>query len=208
MSELVPAAFDKGLLRRIKKLGCVIDVSAFEANDGELETCRQAISQTFGPDRTDAILFSVSPRKLRERKFFGDWLNLDTGKLIKRGTYKNDAGDELIDPTMEKLFKFGARSSACEIPDAGSGGQFAYAFLCPPYSLRGSARSIQETFDELRWAILPNDTENEILDWTSPILTNFSAYFKVGMEWWGIFLFTIFSRSRRRLIVLSASTTD
>jgi hypothetical protein len=200
--------FEKGLLRTMAKMGCAIRICAYEAESGDSEVCRIAIGQTFGKDCDHQVLASIEPRKMRERSFFGDWLDFDTGKLIKRGTHSNDAGVELINPTLLQLANFRARSSGGDIPEAGEGGQFAYAFLCPPYSLRGDARKIQETFDALRAALLPEDSENEIRDWTSPRLPEFSAYFKAGMEWWGIFLFTIFDSSRKRLLVLSASTTD
>jgi hypothetical protein len=192
----------------MSKMGCAIHIHAYEAESGEYEVCRSAIGQTFGVDSGNEALAFIQPRKMRERRFFGDWLDFDTGKLIKRGTYGNDLREELIDPTLMQLERFGARSGGSGIPEAGEGGQFAYAFLCPPYSLRGNARKIQDTFDTLRTALLPEDSEHEILDWTSPQLPEFSDYFKVGMDWWGIFLFTIFDPSRKRLLVLSASTTD
>ena len=92
--------------------------------------------------------------------------------------------------------------------DPGSGGQFAYAFSNPPYGLRARGSEVQALFEEIRDFILPPDERSEILDWTSPRLPEVSAYFSMGIDWWGVFLFTIHVPATGRLTAIAGSTTD
>lgn len=56
--------------------------------------------------------------------------------------------------------------------------------------------------------ILPAGSGEIITDWSSRRLGELSEYFRAGLDYWGVFLFTIFHPSTARLVVLSASTTD
>ncbi len=46
------------------------------------------------------------------------------------------------------------------------------------------------------------------MDWSSPRLPEASRFFAAGMEWWGVFLFTIYVPQIRRLTVIAGSTAD
>ena len=43
---------------------------------------------------------------------------------------------------------------------------------------------------------------------SSSALPDVSDYFADGMEWWGVFLFSIYTAETRRLAIIMASTTD
>jgi hypothetical protein len=88
------------------------------------------------------------------------------------------------------------------------GGQFAYAFSEPPYGLQARPSEVQELFCAIRDFILPRGSEHEISDWSSPRLTEASDYFTAGMDWWGVFLFTVYLPTLRRLTAIAGSTTD
>ena len=97
-------------------------------------------------------------------------------------------------------------SPVSEIENAG--GQFAYAFSCPPYRLQAKASAIQSTFDEIREFISPSKTEIHIWHWSNPALPQVSDYFAAGMEWWVVYLFSIHVPARRRLTIIAGSATD
>jgi len=90
----------------------------------------------------------------------------------------------------------------------GTGGNSAYAFLEPPYSLQASEGEIQALYAEITSFILPRDTAHEIRDWSSPDLPEVHPYFELGAEWWGIYLLTIWRPDDRTLVVIMASTSD
>ena len=65
-----------------------------------------------------------------------------------------------------------------------------------------------EIFHAVRRFILPPDLEHDILDWAHPELPEVADYFAQGMEWWGVFLFTIHVPALNRLTAIAGSTTD
>jgi hypothetical protein len=67
---------------------------------------------------------------------------------------------------------------------------------------------VQELFTAVRKFVLPPNLEHHILDWTSPRLPEVSKFFAAGMEWWGVFLFTVHVPAIRRLTVIAGSTSD
>ncbi|HRK71573.1 MAG TPA: hypothetical protein PLA85_08285, partial [Micropepsaceae bacterium] len=68
-------------------------------------------------------------------------------------------------------------------PNPGSDGNFAFAFLEPPYSLQASEGEMQALYAEITSFILPRDTAHEIRDWSSPDLPEVHPYFGSGAEW-------------------------
>ncbi|OWJ65980.1 hypothetical protein [Inquilinus limosus] len=200
-----PAAF-----RRFEAMGGVLDFAVFEESLGTEEELFEAIAAALGRRTSfDADrLQSLGRRRIDERLFFGDWLNHESGALLQLGSYTTADGRRLRNPTLLALERTSIRSGAGEIPEAGAGGQFAYAFSHPPYSLRAKPRQVQAVFDVIRCFILPPGHDGEILDWSSPRLPEVSDYFEAGMEWWGVFLFSIHIPALRRLTVIAGSTTD
>jgi len=204
-AETLPPAFS-----RFEEMWGVLDFAVFEDATGSEEEMLAAVPQALGASFTVDVerLRSLARRPIPENVFFGDWYDPASGKLLSLGNYITDNGDELQDPKLIDLSGLRIKSSSAALPEPGAGGQFAYAFSSPPYSLRAMPEDIQATFDEIRAFILPRKTQAEIFDWTDPRLVDVSEYFSAGMEWWGIFLFSIYVPSLRRLTIVAGSTTD
>ena len=200
--EKLPPAF-----KRFHKMSGVLDFAVFEGASGTKEEILSAISQAI-PNANVDRLSSLGSRRIKERAFFGDWYDRDSGMLLRLGSYDTADGQTLTNPKLKKLQGVKIVSGAVNIPDPGGGGQFAYAFSHPPYGLRGSPREVQSIFAEIRDFILPPGEVSEILDWSSPQLPEVSAYFANGMEWWGVFLFSIHIPASGRLTIIAGSTTD
>jgi hypothetical protein len=147
-------------------------------------------------------------RRIRPRAFSGDWYDLESGVLLKMGSYTTVDGSELKNPVLKNLDRVKSVSGLSPNPEAGSGGQFAYACANPPYRLKSRPREVQATFDEIGDFILPPAYESAIWDWRSPELPEASDYFAAGMEWWGAFLFSIHIPATKRLTIVAGSTTD
>lgn len=196
--------------KRYEKMLGVLNFAVFEDATGTEEEVLSAIPQTlrhshkFDADR----LRGLGCKRIRERAFFGDWYDLDTGLLLKVGGWRTVDGRELENPKLEKLDEVEIMSGAAPCPEAGAGGQFAYAFSCPPYGLKGRPSEVQAVFDEVRDFLLPPGQRSEICDWSSPQLPQVSAYFAAGMEWWGVFLFSIYIPEIERLSIVAGSSTD
>ncbi|MFT4074251.1 MAG: hypothetical protein QM647_01885 [Asticcacaulis sp.] len=150
----------------------------------------------------------LNNRHISAAQFFGDWYDPTDGGLIKLGSVMTADGQTLTNPKVRSLEKLQVVSSGGPGVEVGSGGQFAYAYLNPPYGLHGSPAEIQKTFDSIRKLILPETHAVTILDWTSPSLDKVSSYFKAGKEWWGIFLFSIYVPDLQRLTIIAGSATD
>lgn len=203
--EKLPPAF-----KRYEKMLGALDFAVFDDATGTEEEILSAISQAL-PDAgsLDARkLRSLGFRRIRERRFFGDWYDLESGLLLKIGSYKTADGSELENPTLKKLDRAKIISGAWQCPEVGAGGEFAYAFSHPPYGLKGQPSEVQATFEEIRDFILPPIHQAQIWDWSSPLLPEVSAYFAAGMEWWGVFLFSIHVPAIQRLTIVAGSTTD
>jgi hypothetical protein len=203
--KALPPAF-----RRFARVGGVLDFTVFGDADGGEDQALAAVATAFRKDESfnGPLLRTFGSRRLKERAFFGDWYDCDTGSLIKNGTWRTADGRELQNPRLVKLDRITITSGGGGIPDAGSGGQFAYAFSSPPYSLRARPKEVQALFSDIRDFILPPAETCEILDWTTPQLPQVSRYFAAGMDWWGVFLFTVHAPETRRLTVIAGSTTD
>jgi hypothetical protein len=203
--QSLPPAF-----KRYEKMMGALDFAVFDDATGTEEEILTAIPQALHQARTlDAeILRSVGFRRIRERRFFGDWYDFEGGMLLRIGDYKTADGAELKDPVLKKLDQVKIVSGASPCPEAGAGGQFAYAFSNPPYGLKGRPSEVQAIFEEIRDFILPPMHQGEIWDWGSPQLPEASDYFAAGMEWWGVFLFTIHIPAIQRLTIVSGSTAD
>ncbi|HEX8654378.1 MAG TPA: hypothetical protein VF693_04045 [Allosphingosinicella sp.] len=199
--EKLPPAF-----KRHRKMGGVLDFAIFEDADGGEEEILSAISAAYGFDTEK--LRTLGSRQINDRAFFGDWYDRETGSLIQRGSWATADGRKLENPPLKTTEGMQLVSGAAPCPEAGSGGQFAYAFLSPPYPIRARPREVQAAFEEIRDFILPPLHWHEILDWTSPRLGEVSDYFRMGMEWWGVFLFSIHVPALRRLTIIVGSATD
>lgn len=189
------------------QMGGVIDFRAYD-NVAALDeaVCVDAIARSVpGLDRE--ALCAINCRTIDKRTFLGDWCDHRTGALIRRGKWRV-ADRDLENPLLVELDGVEIIAGGGDIPEPGSGGQFAYAFASPPYGLEASPNEVQRVFDAMGRFLFPPSAEHTILDWSDPRLPEASDYFRAGMEWWGVFLMAVYIPSFQRLIVISASTTD
>lgn len=199
----LPAAF--GAYRQI---GGVLEFASFDGSDGSEADClaaiRAAIPAEFGFDA--GALRELGSRAIGLPEFLGDWCNPASGRLIRVGKWYGPNDTEYDSPELVSLEGIPGEGGVYFPPDPGSGGQFAYAFQCPPGSLKASPLDVQGLFDAVYGFLLPAGEEAEIRDWSSPQLDAVSDWFASGVDGWGVFLFTIYLKGSGRLRVVAASS--
>ncbi|MBL8546822.1 MAG: hypothetical protein JNL81_10175 [Hyphomonadaceae bacterium] len=197
----LPASFS-----RYRELWGVVEFAVFDDADGDPDTIFKTICSAAPIDDREALR-AIGFRLIDDAAFYGDWYDPATGDLLLLGEYTFEGGRKFRNAPLRELEGLQQMSGGSGIPEAGAGGQFAYAFAHPPYTMRACAET-QQVFEKIKHFILPTGVQHEILDWTSPDLPKASAYFEAGMEWWGIFLFSIYVPAHRRLTIIWASSTD
>jgi hypothetical protein len=198
----LPAAF-----QRFREIGGVLEFAVFEGVQGDRESALDAICAVL-PDADKNKLRALGYRCLDDSTFHGDWYDHQNRSLLRIGSYSTSDGRTLTDPPLVDLENVKITHGGGPIPEPGEGGQFAYAFSWTPYGLQARPTKIQALFDAIRDFIMPPNLEHEILDWTNPKLPEVSAFFAAGMEWWGVFLFTVHVPETGLLTVICGSTTD
>lgn len=158
----------------------------------------------------DAIvaLQSLNERPITREIFLGDWCDPRDLMLIRRGSGEVEGLGRVSDIRYDKLGEAPFRSWGGANPDCEEPGQYAYAFSCPPYGLKGPSAKIQRLFKASTELILGRGGRIEIFDWSGGDLTRVHPTFEAGMEWWGVFLFTVFNPGDHSMVVISGSTTD
>ncbi len=195
------------VFHRFSQIGGALKFASFEVTQGDQETALAAICAAIpGADKDKLRILGC--RRIDDALFLGDWYDTETKSLLKLGHYTMKDGQTLKDPRLRDLEGKQLSHGSGQCVEVGCGGQFAYAFSKPPYSLSASPTEVQELFDVIHEFVNPPSFEHEILDWTNPQLDEVADYFTDGMEWWGVFLFTIFVPALSRLTVISGSTTD
>jgi len=203
-------------LPQFRAAGGVVDYSVFEGAGHDQDSVKIAMGRHFNELRDLwrpwvklEELFRLPHREIDQGTFFGDWYDLNTRSLVLCGSGSIEGRGKLVNPLFVDL-------NDCSIgeywgssrPEIGSGGQYAYAFCNPPYSIDASFLQLQMCWREINKFILPTEHYVIITDWSSSELGKLSNYFEAGLEWWGVFLFTIFTPELQQLAVVSASTTD
>nr|WP_315379662.1 hypothetical protein [uncultured Sphingomonas sp.] len=198
----MPSAFD-----RYEKMGGVLDFAVFEDSGGAEQEITPAIPQALRHASTfdETRLQALGCRLISHAEFFGEWYDLESGALLRAGSYRTVDGSMIRNPTFPSLDDLNIVSGSTPIPEVGLGGQFAYSFA---WGLDGKPSEIQNLFDEIINFILPMGEQVSIMDWSSPYLPEVSDYFSDGIEWWGVFLFTIYVPGLRQLTIIAGSTTD
>jgi hypothetical protein len=130
-------------------------------------------------------LYNLNFRSINVSKFLGDLCDPDTRMLRK--PFHQLATDNI---------------------KVGGGGQFALAFGNSVHGFYGGDAERQRLFTRITNFIVPTGAKVLIRDWTSTELPKLSNYFDAGMEWWGVYLFTVFDPERKLLTVISGSATD
>lgn len=196
--------------RRFRKVGGVLDFGVFDDADGSDADIVEAVGATlrharrFDGDR----LIQLGGRAIFKRVLLGDWYDAESKELVRRGDWTTADGRKLHNPRLSSLVDLRIVSGSCVVPAVGTGGQLAYAFSRPPYSLDAKPAEVQELFDAIVGFLLPRGPYHEIRDWSGPALVDVSDYFEAGAEWWGVHLYTIHTPELRRLSVVAGSTTD
>lgn len=193
-------------IARYHEINGVVEYAIFDDADGDPDTAFEAICASVPIDDREALR-ATGFRKIDDATFFGEWYDPATGALLLIGQYTFEDGRAYTNAPLRDLEGLRVVNGGSPIPPAGGGGEYAYAFTRPPYGMRGRAET-QHLFEKINHFILPEGVEHEILDWSSPELPKASPYFEAGMEWWGVFLFTIYVPDYRRLTIAYASTTD
>lgn len=204
-------------VRAFDRMGGAVHYSFFEdaaGSDRDLEGavfwhCAKVLAQEYGLGRIEPEVLPSLPRKRIDRRtFFGDWYDMARDVLIYRGNGIVDDGRELHDPTYDELGRSAIKLWRGYCPNVGTGGNYAYAFSQPPYAGQMARLEVQDMFRRINAFILPEDGGEIITDFSSTDLDDFCEHFESGMAYWGVFLFTIFIPATRRLIVISASTSN
>jgi hypothetical protein len=198
----LPASF-----QRFQEIGGVLGFAVFEDAQEDREAALDAICSAI-PGLDKNKLRALGCRCIDDRAFFGDWYDMQTKSLLRIGNYSTSDGRELNDPRLLDLEGVQITHGGTPIPELGGGGQFAYAFSWPPYGLQARPIKVQALFAAIRDFIMPPNLEHEILDWTSPMLPEVSDHFAAGMEWWGVFLFTVRVPETGLLTVIWGAETD
>lgn len=181
-------------------------IAPFEDADGDVETALDAIDQVVPVNREE--LRRLGYREIDDDAFFGDWYEPSSRSLLLRGEYTTKDGRKLVNARLRDLDGVEFQHGGSALPECGAGGNFGYAFAHPPYGLSATQSEVQALFDKITDIVLPRHTPHVIWDWTSPDLPKVSNFFDAGMEWWGVFLFTVYVPEQRRLSVIVGSTTD
>ena len=201
----LPAAFS-----RYDRLGGALEFAIFDDADDSPQAVAEAIrlalprSATFSAER----LLELGSRQINEKQFFGSYLSEDGRDLIRRGTWRTADGQQFTDATFRQLAGLQVKSGGHSPPDPGEGGNFALGFAFPVHGPRGDPLEWQQLFNAVRAVLLPPATPAEIRDWASPQLGEVSDYFAAGLEWWGVYLFSIYLPEWRQLAIVLGSTTD
>jgi hypothetical protein len=193
--------------QRFSELDGALEFVVFEDTQGDRASALAAICAAI-PGTDQNKLGTLGCRRIDDAAFYGDWYDAETKSLLLRGTYATQDGRTLTDPRLRDLDGVKIAHGGGPIPEAGAGGQFAYAFSWTPYGLQARPTEVQSLFDAIQEFLLPPGLQHEILDWANPRLPDASAYFRAGMEWWGVFLFTVYLPAIKRLTVIAGSTTD
>ncbi|MGE3693133.1 MAG: hypothetical protein AB7F98_17290 [Novosphingobium sp.] len=199
----LPSVFE-----RYRGIGGVLEFAVFDGSvgseDEHLEAIRAVIPAPFGLDA--ALLRDVGSRTIGLTEFLGKWCNPANGRLIRVGKWYGPEDLEFDDPELVSLEGIPGEGGVYFPPDPGSGGQFAYAFQCPPGSLKAGPLEVQTLFDTIYAFLLPQGEEAEIRDWSSPELDAVSDWFASGVDGWGMFLFTIHCKGSGRLCAIAAAS--
>ncbi len=208
--DTLPPAF-----ARFEEIGGELAFAIFDDADGDDEAVLQVIAQVLDDPMDDPVdidlLRKHGYRRVDLAGFLGDCCDPKTSTLIARGTHRSGRGEIYVNPTLaalDDLPRLSSSSSGIVRPGDVNGEKFAYAFSKPPYRLRASGAEIQQLFDAVMGEILPPGHPADILDWTNPDLPAVSGIFYAGMEWWGVFLFSIYIPDLRQLTIIVGSATD
>lgn len=199
------------LLSRLNAIGCEVEFVplVLEGADGrEHSNQREAALQTLQvlKARNNWPQMTIDPTALDvglpclPDEFLGSHCDVQNRRLLFRGTTKEH---------FNHLFWFGdeeASSSRVGFKTPWSEQEsLSYAFLSPPYGLRGTRSECNAVFfDALDLLLGGMRGEYAIYRWSDAA----SNYFDAGREWWGTFFWTAHEIGTDHILGIAASSTD
>jgi hypothetical protein len=211
------------LQEHYEKFGCVVELCGFDIIDAE---------QT---DYEISLNASVQAMNIFKERYENSWKRNNPNLDIKQYFYIDIYEDILpkgkkitlaeffgegyhFETNYIDLFNYSkdVRSSKTDMKG------LSHALLDPPYSLRlmdsdkkfsvQYGREEQEKMtslfkDFLKNVLHINDLNNntfEIYEWSN----DWSNYFDAGKEWWGTFYWSILNKTKNKITIIAASTTD
>lgn len=162
-----------------------------EGNDAALEEAivqhrAHYLAVKFGTGVLEpAVVPTLPRRRIDRRTFFGEFYDMDRDALLELGAGTTDDGRRHADPSYDELGRAHIKSWRRHVPDAGSGGNYAYAFAQPTYPLAIPRLEVQALFRRINALILPGGSGEIITDWSSRRLGELSEYFRAGLDYWG-----------------------
>ncbi|PLK25753.1 hypothetical protein [Novosphingobium sp. TH158] len=199
---------------RYEEAGGVIHHSFFFDADGDDESLYAAITwhlarlidHEYGTGWLDSRKLPALEREVIDRRtFLGDYYDMEREALIWPGTGLTESGEMVADPLWDATDPLKLKHYE---PDSVWNGNYSYAFAHAIHPLQMPKLEVQILFRQIVAMLLPYSGDEIITDWSSKALGGVCEHFLAGLEYWGVFLFTIHHPSTRRLIVISASTTD
>lgn len=156
-------------------------------------------------ERVSNKVSNVVPVEINEETFHGSYFDYDRQLLRHNGTINLAGGDTQTNPFYKDIeSKWGGSS---HIPDLWSLGEFAYAFCRPAYGLTMKPFKIHETYLAITSEVTPRD-QCRILSWQKKEILAADPWLKAGVDWWGVFVFSVYNKNTGQLFGIAASDTD
>lgn len=215
-----------------ENFGGAVEFSVFEDASNTQQSHATVLGDLLEVDPI-ALLKAVTPQIISLAEFHGDWFDPKAQRLIQKGNwnygepkrwFQTSNVTTYTDPYLTDLPKVGFQGGGHSPPDMLDRGQFAYAVTQPPYSMRKMPAQERLTKEELEQHylalvtdIMPDPQSAIIYDWVCQEIVDFdgecsgshsNVSLQAGMEWWGIYVMTVFCPFRRYLTAIVASATD
>jgi hypothetical protein len=130
-----PSKGYRSKFERFRQIGGALIFAVYEdAREGEAEALT-AITAAL-PELDKGTLVSLGCRRIDKRAFFGDCYDTQTDAILRVGEFTTRDGEKLVNPRRKDLEGNVIWLGSSPLPEAGTGGQFAYVFSCRPYARR------------------------------------------------------------------------
>jgi hypothetical protein len=193
---------------RHQEMSGVLNIQIFNACEDTLENHRSALASVLELSAPKPLEV-LSPKRISQAAFHGDFFDKKTGHLVPGGQLVDDYGNKITKPYLTDIHH---KKGSSYNPPGGQTGSFAFAYLLPPYGLfRHNAKltniEIEQTYLEMCDYMMPSKN-NHILNWVEPKLIEIAPHLEKGMEWWGVYAYTIHNAEKRMVSAIVAAETD
>lgn len=148
---------------------------------------------------------NVVPVEIEEEAFHGSHFDYDRQLLRHNGTVNLSRGRSQTNPYYKDMLSNMGCSS--DIPDLWCLGEFAYAFCQPAYGLSMKPFEIHETYSAITSEVTPRN-QCRIFSWQKEEILDADPWLKAGIDWWGVFVFSVYNKNSGQLFGIAASDTD